>query len=34
MALKVGIVGMGGIGNVHASCYVNDELAELVAVAT
>ncbi|MGI6529809.1 MAG: Gfo/Idh/MocA family protein [Clostridia bacterium] len=32
MALKVGIVGMGGIGNVHASCYVNDELAELVAV--
>ncbi|HHW08403.1 MAG TPA: Gfo/Idh/MocA family oxidoreductase [Firmicutes bacterium] len=32
MALKVGIVGMGGIGNLHASCYKNDALAELVAV--
>jgi len=32
MALKVGIVGMGGIGNTHARCYKNDELAELVAV--
>ncbi len=30
--LKVGVVGMGGIGNTHARCYVNDELAELVAV--
>ena len=32
MALKVGIVGMGGIGNTHANCYKNDELAELIAV--
>lgn len=32
MALKVGIVGMGGIGNTHAGCYKKDELAELVAV--
>ena len=32
MALKVAVVGMGGIGNVHARCYVNDDLAELVAV--
>ena len=32
MALKIGIVGMGGIGNTHAGCYKNDELSELVAV--
>ena len=32
MALKVAIVGMGGIGNVHAGCYVKDPLAEIVAV--
>ncbi|MBE6931739.1 MAG: gfo/Idh/MocA family oxidoreductase, partial [Ruminococcaceae bacterium] len=32
MAIKIGIVGMGGIGNTHARCYVNDELAQLVAV--
>ncbi len=32
MALKVGIVGMGGIGNTHAGCYKNDSLAQLVAV--
>ena len=32
MALKVGVVGMGGIGNSHANCHSNDELAELVAV--
>ncbi len=32
MALKVGIVGMGGIGNTHADCYMKDDLAELVAV--
>jgi len=32
MALKVGVVGMGGIGNLHADCYRNDPLAELVAV--
>lgn len=30
--LKVGVVGMGGIGNLHAQCHQNDELAELVAV--
>lgn len=32
MALKVGVVGMGGIGNTHAQCHKNDPLAELVAV--
>ena len=32
MALKVAIVGMGGIGNTHARAYVNDELSEIVAV--
>jgi len=32
MALKIGIVGMGGIGQLHATCYEKDELAELVAV--
>ncbi|HRX43085.1 MAG TPA: Gfo/Idh/MocA family oxidoreductase, partial [Clostridia bacterium] len=32
MALKIGIVGMGGIGNTHAGVYQNDELATLMAV--
>jgi len=32
MALKVGIVGLRGIGNRHADCHAADELAELVAV--
>ena len=32
MALKVGLVGMRGIGNRHADCYAADDLAELVAV--
>lgn len=32
MALKVGVVGMGGIGNSHADCHKKDDLAELVAV--
>ena len=32
MALKVGIVGMGGIGNTHANCHRNDALSDLVAV--
>ncbi len=32
MALKVGIVGMGGIGTTHARCYTDDSLAELAAV--
>ncbi len=32
MGLRIGIVGMGGIGNLHAKCYKDDPLAELVAV--
>lgn len=32
MALKVGLVGAGGIGNVHLKCYSENELAQLVAV--
>ena len=32
MALKVAVVGMGGIGNTHARCYYNNPLAELIAV--
>jgi len=32
MALRIGIVGLGGIGNVHAGVYQNDELSEIVAV--
>jgi predicted dehydrogenase len=32
MALKVGVVGMRGIGTNHANCYAQDDLAELVAV--
>jgi len=32
MALKIGIVGMGGIGNAHAGVYQNDPLSEIVAV--
>jgi len=32
MALKVGVVGVNGIGKNHAQCHVNDPLAELVAV--
>ena len=31
-ALRVAIVGMGGIGNNHARCYTKDELSEVVAV--
>ncbi|MDF2715551.1 MAG: hypothetical protein K0R28_2476, partial [Paenibacillus sp.] len=30
MALKIGIVGMNGIGKNHAACYKEDELADLV----
>ncbi len=30
--IKVGVVGMGGIGNTHANAYKKDELSELVAV--
>ncbi|MGI6335843.1 MAG: Gfo/Idh/MocA family protein [Eubacteriales bacterium] len=33
MALKIGIVGCGGIGKTHAKVYVNDPLAQLVAFA-
>ena len=32
MTIKVGIVGMGNIGNVHGGCYVDDPLAEIAAV--
>ena len=32
MAIKVAVVGMGGIGNTHARVYVADPRAELVAV--
>ena len=32
MAIKIGVVGMGGIGKTHSRCYKNDELAELRAV--
>ena len=30
--LNIGLVGMGGIGNLHATCHQKDELANLVAV--
>ncbi len=30
--LKVGVVGMGGIGHTHCRCYKNDALAELICV--
>lgn len=32
MALKVGVVGLRGIGTKHSQCYHDDDLAELVAV--
>lgn len=32
MPLRVGVVGMGGIGSSHAGCHKNDPLADLVAV--
>lgn len=32
MALKIGVVGMRGIGNQHADCHAKDPLAKLVAV--
>jgi len=32
MALRVGVVGMRGIGQTHAQCHMNDPLADLVAV--
>ena len=32
MAIRIGIVGMGGIGNTHARCYTNNPNAEVVAV--
>ncbi|HEY0867013.1 MAG TPA: Gfo/Idh/MocA family oxidoreductase [Fimbriimonas sp.] len=32
MSLKIGLVGMGGIGNTHAAAYQKDALADLVAV--
>ena len=32
MALKVGVVGVNGIGKRHSECYAENKLAELVAV--
>jgi predicted dehydrogenase len=32
MTLRIGLVGMGGIGNTHAECHKNDALARLSAV--
>ena len=32
MALKVGLVGFRGIGQMHANCHMEDSLSELVAV--
>ena len=32
MALKVGVVGLRGIGNLHCECHVEDPLSDLVAV--
>ena len=32
MALRVGVVGVRGIGTKHSQCYHDDDLAELVAV--
>ena len=32
MALKVGVVGVNGIGKTHSGCYASDPLAKLVAV--
>lgn len=32
MPLRVAVVGMGNIGNLHARCYLQDPLAEIVAV--
>ena len=32
MALRIAVVGMGGIGNLHAQCYEKDPLSKLVAV--
>lgn len=32
MALKIGLVGVGGIGNRHLQCHAVDPLAEVVAV--
>lgn len=30
--LRVGVVGMGGIGNTHAKCYNEDKLSQLICV--
>ena len=32
MALRIGIVGLGGIGNRHAECYTNNKHTKVVAV--
>jgi len=33
MPLKIGVVGLGGIGNLHIDCHLKDSLAEVVALA-
>ena len=32
MALRVAVIGAGGIGSTHAGCYMKDDLAQLIAV--
>jgi len=32
MALRIGVVGLGGIGNKHAECYTNNKHTKVVAV--
>jgi len=32
MAIKVGVVGIGGMGNMHLGCYANNPDAEVVAI--
>ena len=32
MALRIGVVGLGGIGNMHAGCYANNKHTKVVAV--
>ena len=32
MALNVAVVGLGGIGNLHARCYMNNSQVKIVAV--
>ena len=32
MALKIGVVGLGGIGNKHADCHANNAVPIVLAV--